>query len=320
MVLLKSLGMTMKLLAPGKINLHLRVGRRRDDGFHPLASWMCIVGLFDKLTFEPVQIDSLAGSKSVTLTCDVPDLAVDQTNLVVRAATGFLEAARTNHEVPATAGFHATLAKQIPMGAGLGGGSSDGARTLLGLNHYFRTGWSATALSEFAARFGSDMPFFIHGPSSICRGRGEHVLPIPAPRARWAVLLLPNVMMPTAAVYRRFDQMNLGNDREVENDLDWTAWSKLAAAELLPRLVNDLEAPAFAIAPNLDEIRRHTEQIIGRPVRMSGSGSSLFTLFDNQQEADDAAEQINQQSATRVLCVPLAPGIPDDLHDSTHIQ
>src|ERR1700722_946014 len=107
---------------------------------------MCPVGLFDNLTLEPVHIDPHAGSHYVTLACDTPDLAVDQTNLVVRTASAFLEAARATHEVPATAGFHATLAKRIPMGAGLGGGSSDGARTLVGLNAHFRTDWPANTL------------------------------------------------------------------------------------------------------------------------------------------------------------------------------
>jgi 4-diphosphocytidyl-2-C-methyl-D-erythritol kinase len=310
----------MKLLAPGKINLHLRVGRRREDGFHPLLSWMCTIGLFDNLTIEPVQVDPLAGSESVTLICDDPDLAVDQSNLVVRAGAGFLAAARAQQNVPASAGFHATLAKRIPMGAGLGGGSSDGARTLLGLNHHLRTGWSANALSAFAARFGSDLPFFIHGPSSICRGRGERVVPISPPRANWAVLLLPQIMMPTVAVYRRFDEMGLGNDHEIDSDLDWSAWSKLGACDLLPMLVNDLEAPAFAIEPRLAELRNRAEKLIGRPVRMSGSGSSLFTLFDNSQQADSAAHQIFEHLGIRALAVPLAPEIPDDLHDSIHIS
>jgi 4-diphosphocytidyl-2-C-methyl-D-erythritol kinase len=306
----------MKLLAPAKINLHLRVGRRRDDGFHPLVSWMCTVGLFDNLTLEPVHIDSQAGSQYVTLTCDAPDLAVDQTNLVVRTAAGFLEAARATNEVPATAGFHATLAKRIPMGAGLGGGSSDGARTLMGLNAHFRTSWAANTLSAFAARFGSDMPFFIHGPSSICRGRGEEVRPITPPRANWAVLLLPEIMMPTALVYRRFDEMGLGNDRDVEAELDWAAWARLGARDLLANLVNDLELPAFAIAPELAKLRQRTERLLDRPVRMSGSGSSLFTLFDLQVEAETAAPQVAQQLAVRALPVQLAPEIVDDL-DST---
>jgi 4-diphosphocytidyl-2-C-methyl-D-erythritol kinase len=315
----------MKLLAPAKINLHLRVGRLRNDGFHPLVSWMCTVGLFDNLTLEPAQISS-AGSQHVTLTCDVPDLAVDQTNLVVRAAEGFLEAGRRAGQIPADAGFHATLAKRIPMGAGLGGGSSDGARTIVGLNAHFRTEWAVNTLSAFAARFGSDMPFFIHGPSSICRGRGEHVVPINPPRANRVVLLLPEIMMPTAAVYRRFDELGLGSDvggSDVEAPPsaadDWASWSQLPAEQLLGKLVNDLETPAFAIAPALAELRSRAEKIVQRPVRMSGSGSSLFTLFDRQSEADEAAVRLARELSVRSLSVQLAPPLPDDLSRGTGV-
>jgi 4-diphosphocytidyl-2-C-methyl-D-erythritol kinase len=313
-VLLPLNSLVMKLLAPAKINLHLRIGTRRNDGFHPLVSWMCTIGLFDNLTLEPVHVDARAGSQYVTLACDAPGLAVDQTNLVVRTASGFLEAARRTNEVPATAGFHATLAKRIPMGAGLGGGSSDGARTLVGLNAHCRTEWSVDTLSAFAARFGSDMPFFIHGPSSICRGRGEHVRPITPPAAKSAVLLLPEIMMPTPLVYRRFDEMGLGYDREVEADLNWSAWVRLGAQNLLANLVNDLEAPAFAIAPELAELRHRAELLLKRPVRMSGSGSSLFTLFDEHEEAESAAQKLGEQFAVRALAVQLAPELFDDLH------
>jgi 4-diphosphocytidyl-2-C-methyl-D-erythritol kinase len=271
-----------------------------------------MVGLFDNLSLEPAAVS--AGSQHVTLACDVPDLAVDQTNLVVRTAEAFLEAARAAHAIPNNAGFHATLAKRIPLGAGLGGGSSDGARTLLGLNAYFRTDWAANTLSAFAAWFGSDMPFFIHGPSSICRGRGEIVCPIAPPRASWVVLLLPEIMMPTALVYRRFDELGLGYDSDVDAEIDWASWSQLPARQLLLNLVNDLETPAFAINPALAEIRRRAESIVTRPVRMSGSGSSLFTLFDQQSEADAAARSLGQQLAVRSLSVQLAPEILDDLH------
>jgi 4-diphosphocytidyl-2-C-methyl-D-erythritol kinase len=275
---------------------------------------MCTVGLFDNLTLEPVHVDPQPGSQYVTLACDTPGLPIDQTNLVVRAACGFLQTARMTNEVPATAGFHATLAKRIPMGAGLGGGSSDGARTLVGLNAHFRTDWPVNILSEFAARFGSDMPFFIHGPSSICRGRGEHVHPIAPPAAKWAVLILPEIMMPTALVYRRFDEMGLGYDREIEADQNWSAWTLLDAENLLHHLVNDLEAPAFAIAPELAELRRRAESLVSRPVRMSGSGSSLFTLFDRREEAEAAAQKLGQQLAVRALAVQLAPELFDDVH------
>jgi 4-diphosphocytidyl-2-C-methyl-D-erythritol kinase len=303
----------MNLLAPAKINLHLRVGPRRADGFHPLASWMCTVGLFDKLTLEPAHVEP--GSSDVLLTCDAPGLPVDQTNLVVRMAAGYLETARSSGDLATDVGVRATLAKRIPMGGGLGGGSSDGARTLVGLNRLFRTNWAAKTLSAFAARFGSDIPFFIHGPSSICRGRGEEVRPVPPPRANWTLLILPTIEMPTPAVYRKFDEMGLGDAEVVAegSDAAWENWGTLPAVELLTKLVNDLEPPAFAMSPALADLRQSAETLLGRTVRMSGSGSSLFTLFDSSQEAAAATEQIERSFAVRALAAQLAPIISDDL-------
>ena len=303
----------MKLSAPAKINLHLHVGPRRPDGFHSLLSWMCTVALFDNLTIEPVEVGAAAGSEAVQLSCDFPGLATDQQNLVVRVSLGFLEAARASAHATAATGLRAALQKRIPMGAGLGGGSSDGARTIVGLNALFRTEWPSNQLSEFAARFGSDMPFFIYGPSSVCKGRGEHVRPISAPRPGWAVLLLPELMMPTPQVYRRFDEMKLGHDEAIEQEPDWDQWTGVSAMQLLPKLVNDLEAPAFSISKELGDLRSRAEAIAGRPVRMSGSGSSLFTLFDERGEAEEAAAKLTQELAVRATAVGLAPTLNDDL-------
>jgi 4-diphosphocytidyl-2-C-methyl-D-erythritol kinase len=211
----------------------------------------------------------------------------------------------------------AVLEKRIPLGAGLGGGSSDAARTLAGLNRLWQVDWPAGRLAEVAAQLGSDVPFFLHGPSSVCTGRGEVVRPVPPPsRARWAVLVLPDVHMPTPAVYRRFDELGLGFDEEIAREPDWDEWSALSAKDLLARLVNDLEAPAFALRPDLAELRRGLEVQLGRVVRMSGSGSSLFTLFD-EAEADQAraaAAGISSRPGIRALAAAVAPALPDDLN------
>jgi 4-diphosphocytidyl-2-C-methyl-D-erythritol kinase len=184
---------------------------------------------------------------------------------------------------------------------------------MLALNQLWNAGLSAARLAELSARCGSDLPFFFYGPSGICRGRGEVVTPAPVPRAKHAVLVLPQVAMPTPAVYRRFDEMRLGNSADVGGDLDVKAWSTLSAVELLPKLVNDLEAPSFAIRPELGELRRSIESQLGRPVRMSGSGSSLFTLYDGQTDALAAARAVAAGHAVRALAVEVAPAIEDDL-------
>ena len=287
----------MRLLAPAKINLHLRVAPPRADGFHPLLSWMCTVHLFD--TLDVVRADS----PGVSLTCDHPTLACDESNLIVRIGNAFAEALRSEQApvTPERFGARIELQKRLPMGGGVGGGSSDAAATLSALASLWNAGWDPRRLADFASRFGSDIAFFLHGPSAVCTGRGEVVRPIAPPMPSWALLVLPEISMPTPAVYRRFDEMKRGSD--LRDEPDWKQWTALSAEALLPRLVNDLEGPAFSISPELGRLRVEIEQIVGRPVRMSGSGSTLFTLFDDQRSASSAAELVVNKSKVRAVAV-----------------
>lgn len=298
--------MTERLLAPAKINLHLRIGPRREDGFHPLLSWMATIGLFDTLT-----LTALAGSsrneQGIAMTCDDPALPCDERNLVYRAVQLFRQRLAMDAEAKADIGVCIHLQKRIPAGGGLGGGSSDAAFTLLGLNRLWDARRDIGWLSELAAKLGSDVPFFLFGPSSICKGRGEAVRPIGVPTGeQWVTLVLPPMGMPTADVYRRFDEMGLGREQDVVQEPPWHQWVSLDARSLLPRLINDLEAPAFSLRPDLGELRVAIEKTLGRPVRMSGSGSSLFTLFDEETEAAAAARQITAEHGVQALSMPLA--------------
>jgi 4-diphosphocytidyl-2-C-methyl-D-erythritol kinase len=298
-----------RVLAPAKINLHLRVGPPAHDGFHPLCSWMVTVGLFDTLDLEVSPAgDSRPGdfSRLVRLTCDDSAIPTDGSNLIVKAAHAMLaQSAATAPSKPWS--LSAALQKRIPVGAGLGGGSSDGAATILALNRLLGLNWPTPRLAEIGAGLGSDVPFFFFGSSSICTGRGEVVTPTPAPKVRHAVLVLPGIHMPTPAVYRRFDEMNLGRVETLTESVDWRGWSTLGATELMSRLVNDLEAPAFAINPQLADLHQRAGQLLGRVVRMSGSGSSLFCLFDSRHEAESAAVTLMDALAVRAIAVDLCP-------------
>ena len=280
------------VLAPAKINLHLRVGPPRPDGFHPLLTWMVTVGLNDVLTVSP--------AVSLAFTCDDPTLPTDGRNLVVKAVTAL--AARLGRD-PAVA-VH--LTKRVPAGGGLGGGSSDAAHALMAVAKLWGVDDPAL-LAAVAAGVGSDVPFFLGGPSAVCRGRGEVVLPVAPPAvARHVVLVLPGIEVSTPAVYRKFDEMGLGSD--TAGPLGEGAWTFLPAAELMPHLINDLEPPAFALVPDLAALRSRLERTLGRVVRMSGSGSTLFTLFDDPAPAADAAAGVTA-AGVRAVAVPLAPGV-----------
>jgi 4-diphosphocytidyl-2-C-methyl-D-erythritol kinase len=322
----------MHLLAPAKINVHLRVGPTRSDGFHPLVSWMSTVGLFDRLKFvlAPTEKRSGDGERAegapetalrdpapLALYSDTPGVPLDKTNLVAKVISAWRESFPT-HPLSQSA-MAVELNKAIPMGGGLGGGSSDAARTLLGLHRLWECDWTANQLSEFAARFGSDVPFFLHGPSSVCRGRGEIIEPLPPPTdvaPRWVLLMLPAMAMPTADVYRRFDSLGLGRQRDVSEEPDWQQWNRLQSRSLLDCLVNDLEPAAFAVNPALGVLRQSAEDNIGRPVRMSGSGSSLFSLYDQPDQCAAAAMELGKSLGLLALAVELMPAFSDDCNAS----
>jgi 4-diphosphocytidyl-2-C-methyl-D-erythritol kinase len=276
-----------------KINLCLRVGPPRPDGFHGLVSWFCAVGLADEVEFT--QIFASAG-RTTTISCDNPEVPCDGRNLVLKAATSLCGA---DHSP-----VHIHLRKRIPMGSGLGGGSSNAATTLRGLQQIWGIRLSPEREMEIAASLGSDVPFFLCQPSAICRGRGEQVSRTALPMAQAAVLLLPPITMPTPAVYRKFDEMELGTDLE-SADAQPPA-PELPTMELLGLLRNDLESPAFAIAPELAALRGSAERIAGRPVRMSGSGSALFTLYDSQAQAREASAVLRE--ALGITCVACSLG------------
>ena len=271
----------MRVYSPGKINLHLRVGPVRPDGFHPLCSWMATVGLFDTLDFTLQETPGL-----VTLTCDAPpgiEVPTDKRNLVVRAAE--LLRNETTQTLP---GVAVHLTKVIPTGGGLGGGSGNAAVALRTLDRLWRLDLPEDRLMSLAATLGSDVPFFLSSGSAWCRGRGEILAPASPPTPGWAVLVFPPMTSPTAGVYRQFDA--IGAPADWDTAIDAADWSSLPAEPLLSRLVNDLEPPAFSLYPVLSEVRQAVEHRWHRPVRMSGSGSTLFSLFDTAGEADAAAK------------------------------
>src|SRR5687767_3952653 len=154
----------MQLFAPAKINLSFEIKGRRADGFHEIESLMTPISLADQLT-----IDATASDGVIDFSCDDPSLPAGDDNLVVRAVKLFREATSIS------AGIKIVLEKKIPHGAGLGGGSSDAASTLLGLNEMFAAGLKDDELLKLAAQLGSDVPFFLVRSAAICRGRGEVV-------------------------------------------------------------------------------------------------------------------------------------------------
>jgi 4-diphosphocytidyl-2C-methyl-D-erythritol kinase len=304
---------------------------------------MSTIGLFDIL-----EIDRSHGR--IALTCDSSAVPCDASNLVVKAvaaladsvakgsSAGLIDSLKLsshpgeivmgggardldreprNREGGATTDFGLSVAlqKRIPVGAGLGGGSSDGAFILIALNHLWNLNWPRQRLMEIAKSIGSDVSFFLNGPSAIVRGRGEEVEKTERPAGKWVPIIVWPRPMPTPLVYRKFDELRLGKQSNLTPQPPWNQWVKLASADLLPLLINDLEAAAFAIDPQLGQVRADLESLLKRPVRMSGSGSSLFSLYDQRPEAEAAARLVTQQYKLQVFTVELAPDIPEMLNE-----
>ncbi|HKB05408.1 MAG TPA: 4-(cytidine 5'-diphospho)-2-C-methyl-D-erythritol kinase [Gemmataceae bacterium] len=260
---------SVRVLAPAKVNLFLEVLGRRPDGYHEVATLMVAIDLADVLDFAPARPGDLS------LTCDDPDLSCGPDNLVMRAAE------RLRTETGCTSGARIRLAKRIPRAAGLGGGSSDAAAALVGLNELWKLGLSPASLARLGTEIGSDVPFFLDGPAAWCTGRGDVVTPVPVGPALDLVLVQPAEGLSTADVYRRVTVP--------ASPLDGgPARVALAAGdvEALGRaLHNRLQEPAFALAPAVADL--HCRLLDAGPAGalMTGSGSCLFALCRNPTEA-----------------------------------
>lgn len=263
---------------PAKVNLFLRVLAREEDGYHGLETLFCRIGLADTLIIE-------RRPGGITLEVEGADVGPVEQNLAFRAAEAVLAATGRRFGVA----MH--LVKRIPAGGGLGGGSSDAAQALLGVNQLAGNAVPRAELLHFAARLGADVPFFAsEAPLALAWGHGERMLRLPALAARPALLVLPGVHVPTPAAYAWVDAVRAGAGRRGATTLDLASladWSDLA------RLGgNDFEAAVFGQHPPM---RAAFEALaLTRPFlcRMSGSGSTLFAVYRSEADREAAAEQL----------------------------
>jgi 4-diphosphocytidyl-2-C-methyl-D-erythritol kinase len=274
--------MTIEKQSPCKVNLLLNILGKRPDGFHELETVMHPVNLFDRLVFE-------RSGTSIKLSCSDPALAVDESNLVHRAAKAFLEAAGTQE------GVQIHLEKKIPMAAGLGGGSGNAATTLLGLNELFEKPLSHERLHGLAAAIGSDVPFFLQSKPALATGRGEKIQSLeffPALKGTAFLLIHPGFGVPTAWAYQnlaRFPEALNGRPGRAESlvRLLNTFDLRTAGAEFY----NALEAPVLAKYPLLAICQEVLRESGASVALMSGSGSTTFGIYGSAVEAARAEER-----------------------------
>jgi 4-diphosphocytidyl-2-C-methyl-D-erythritol kinase len=258
----------MQVLAPAKINLSLRILGRRSDGFHEIETLIASISLCDE-----IKIERCSGKEAIAFRCDDPLVPKGEENLVVRAVKVFFEAMKLDVRISIE------LKKKIPHGAGLGGGSSDAASTLLALNELFDTKLPREALATMAEEIGSDVPFFIFQSAAVCKGRGELVSPIRLREQLSVLLLKPEFSVPTQWAYSRWR-----NSREIPG-VSYNA-QELAGQTF----VNDLECPVFEKFVFLAQMKTWLlkQPEIGAAL-MSGSGSTVFAVMRSCADADRLA-------------------------------
>jgi len=280
-------GNGVHLFAPAKLNLRLKVIGQRPDGYHELVSIMVPVGLFDELDIR------LQSAQGIRLVCKGSfALSPGEDNLVYRAAAAFLDAAGL------TAGLAIELIKRIPVAAGLGGGSSDAAATLLGLNRLFHRPLSQGRILTLARSLGADVPFFIDPKPCIARGIGDLLEPLDGWPQVWYVLVNPGMAVSTAWAFRRLKlELTTGEYAYIVKTL------KKRPLELSELLENDLEAVTAAHYPAIGKLKEALRGAGALGALMSGSGPTVFGVFESERQASLAADRLLDEGWPHVFVV-----------------
>ncbi|HKX82939.1 MAG TPA: 4-(cytidine 5'-diphospho)-2-C-methyl-D-erythritol kinase [Pyrinomonadaceae bacterium] len=271
-----------------KVNFVLRVLGKRDDGFHDLCTVFQTVSLHDALTFSPAE--------HIEFKCSDPRIPVGDENIVVRAANTL----KDRFGVSAGAEIH--LEKTIPSPGGLGGGSSNAAVALVGLSRHWKLDASISDLHLISAELGSDVPYFLHGGTAIGTGRGELIESIDDVDAKFMVIVTPDVVVHTREAFAGLNAPSLTKSKS-ETILN-VCRLELESLDLLhPVLKNDFETAIFAAYPEIERVKNTLVDLGAQQALMSGSGASVFGIFDNEQTRQQAIKALDEHVNWRVFAV-----------------
>ncbi len=284
---------SITIKAPAKINLILDILGKRDDGYHNLRSVMQTISIFDNVTL------SVKGKKcrlpNVSITCSEPEIPTDESNIAYKACRAYNKALG---EMPFDSiAIH--IEKHIPSGAGLAGGSSDGAAVLIGLNKLCGSTLSTDELCKIGASVGADVPFCIAGGTALCEGIGEKITPLKSLPDCEILVVKPDISISTPLSYKRFDELN--NPKLSDFDKFMTSLNS-----------GDLAAISKTLSNSLEDVtnERIIEDIKSEMIKsgvlgsvMTGSGSAVFGIFDNEKKAKLCADKFNGKMFCRI-CQP----------------
>lgn len=277
---------TLKLPSFAKINWFLRVLGKRPDGYHEVVTVLQTISLCDEITFA-------GGGDLLTLACDDPSIPTGMDNLILQAAA----ALRDCYE--AAYGAEITLHKRIPMKAGLGGGSSNAAVTLLALNAVWGRKLTAAALPD-PGFLGADVPFFLKGGTCLATGTGTTLTELPDGPKRYLIVVTPNASVSTATAYASLNARSLTTSESASILSSSLAELDSAGSGQWP-LCNDFESVIFEIEPEIERVKIALLEAGARGALLAGSGSSVFGVFDDEKSRDRALDNLKSEAGWKVF-------------------
>ena len=281
--------------APAKLNIRLKITARRPDGYHELVSIMVPVGLYDRLELQ------ITPFRRVEISCKGFSAPADEENLACRAATAFFVYTGMNH------GLSIKLTKNIPVSAGLGGGSSDAACVLKALNQALSCPLTAKELAELALDLGADVPFFLKERPCIARGIGEILEPIEKWPELWYVIIMPHIRVSTSWVYRKLNLSPSDRSKEIKLTNDEYQYNITNLKEdpfVISRILdNDLEKVTAARYPVIESRKESLIKAGAEGALMSGSGPSVFGVFKSEEKAHQAKTSLADSNPGDIFLV-----------------
>ncbi|MCY4613691.1 MAG: 4-(cytidine 5'-diphospho)-2-C-methyl-D-erythritol kinase [Nitrospira sp.] len=265
---------SLLLHPPAKVNLILKIFDRLSNGYHALWSFMQTIGVSDELTVRVTN-----AFEGIRLDCSEKTLSPPTGNLVYRAADLVLRRAGV------AVGVDLKLVKGIPVEAGLGGGSSDAAATIMGLNRLLGLNWTNGEMAALGQTLGSDVPFFMEAPTAVVHGWGQRIIPKTLEGVRWIVLVNPGFPINTGQAFRRLDEVRRTVPPMPEALESVERASSVSWSGILARMENDFEAVLFADYPVLADIKNTLSEMGAEGALLSGSGATVFGVFREQAEA-----------------------------------
>ncbi|HHY33765.1 MAG TPA: 4-(cytidine 5'-diphospho)-2-C-methyl-D-erythritol kinase [Firmicutes bacterium] len=308
------------IVARAKLNLTLDIVGRRPDGYHELESVVQSIDLYDGVALGSTPVRPVSGrgrELGVTLACDDPLVPLGHENLAFKAALALSRFAGVG------AAVWVDIKKKIPTGAGLGGGSADAAAVLLGLNELWGLGLDEAELARIGATVGADVPFCLTGGTGVVRGKGELVERLPALEGVWFVVVVPGRRISTAEAYAVYDQLVADEAVEAREEASSGGGGNVGRAtpamleavsardvrRIAARLANDLGRAATSMVPEIEEVKQALLAAGALGVGMSGSGSAVFGIAEDEKSARQMRRMVRETYDTTFVCCSAPSGL-----------